>query len=102
MDTTDVDPSAPPTEERYTTHIFGDLPRLTAPLFSSLQLLGTPNDPPPIIFDAVYAGSVLQHFGTSVLKNDLTETWKDTYPGNVIIIEFLNCQAAEYQTILDT
>ncbi|KDR84566.1 hypothetical protein GALMADRAFT_206130 [Galerina marginata CBS 339.88] len=87
METTDVDPTAPPTEQRYTTHIFDDHPYPPFQLSPSLKLIGTPDDPPSIIFEAVYAGSVLQHFGTSVLKNDLSETWKDTYPGNVVNVQ---------------
>ncbi|KAF8886231.1 hypothetical protein CPB84DRAFT_1787723 [Gymnopilus junonius] len=71
METTDVDPTAPPTEERYTTHILGDIPHLPIQLSSSLQLLGTPDDPPPINFDDVYAGY--------------------TYPGHV-----MNVQDVEY------
>ena len=41
--------------------------------------------PTPILFDAIYAGTVLHHFGTPILKDEVVTTWKDTfYPDGVI------------------
>ncbi|KAF8063516.1 hypothetical protein FPV67DRAFT_1421234 [Lyophyllum atratum] len=90
MDTADVDPTAPAGENRCTAHLFepgepaffGVLS--TTPFSSPLRISETPDWPPAILFDAVYASTVLHHFGTQMLKDVLFATWKDTfYPGGV-------------------
>jgi hypothetical protein len=93
MDTSDVDSTAPPAEPRCTAHLFRpDTPsffrirgREILPSGSPLQISDDPKWPPGILFDAVYAGAVLHHFGTQTLKDEVAATWKDTfYPGGVI------------------
>jgi hypothetical protein len=87
MNTTDLDPTAPPAEKRWTTHIFqpatqDGLPAHMFNINSSLQLFGTSEDPPCHSFEGVYAGAILYHFGTQELKDQLIKTWGDTfYPG---------------------
>ena len=87
MDTPDVDPTAPPGEKRCTAHLFE--PRKpyrlgTSPSGSPLRISDTPAWPPTILFDAVYASTVLHHFGTQTLKDVVAATWMDTfYPGGV-------------------
>jgi hypothetical protein len=90
MNTTDIDPSAPPTEKKCTTHLFLSSTQLT-PLLkatlnpgSQLQNFNTSQHPPAILFDAIYASAVLYHFGTQELKDQITKTWKDmAYTGYV-------------------
>jgi len=49
------------------------------------------------LFDAVYAGAVLHHFGTQTLKDDVAATWKDTfYPDGV-----MTAADADYKAIMD-
>ncbi|KAF5371989.1 hypothetical protein D9615_008142 [Tricholomella constricta] len=85
MDTADLDPNAPPEGRRYTTHLFKpDIPfflggRNAPPSGSPIRISDTPQWPPAILFDAVYAGAVLQHFGTETLKEDVTAAWKETF-----------------------
>ena len=83
MNTTDIDPTAPPAEKRCTSHVFTTKPPIRALLFpgSTLSLSGTPRDPPAILFDAIYATTILHHFGTQSLRDLITIVWKDaTYP----------------------
>ncbi|KAF8958160.1 hypothetical protein BDZ97DRAFT_2061824 [Flammula alnicola] len=90
MDTTDIDPTATETaKKRFTAHLFkpdqtcllGD-PRLSSG--SSVNISDTPDSPPAILFDAVYAGAVLHHFGAQPLKDALAP-WKNTfYPSGVM------------------
>ncbi|KAF8886439.1 hypothetical protein CPB84DRAFT_1837807 [Gymnopilus junonius] len=61
MDTADIDPNAPPLEKRYTAHVFKPDPALRFES-ASLQIKGTYNDPPDILFDAVYASALLHQF----------------------------------------
>ena len=91
MNTSDIDPTAPPAKRRCTAHRFRlsdpvSLGGLGAPPSGSpLRLSDTPECPPPILFDAVYAGAVLHHFGTQTLKDEVVATWKETfYPGGVM------------------
>ncbi|KDR77129.1 hypothetical protein GALMADRAFT_1327451 [Galerina marginata CBS 339.88] len=82
MDTTDVDPTAPAGEKRYTAHLFEP----SKPFFSggtseppsgvSLRISHTPDWPPAILFEAVYASTVLHHFGAQLLKDEVAATWK--------------------------
>jgi hypothetical protein len=91
MKTADIDPTAPPAERMCPTHLLQlDKPSLLGgldapPSGSPLRLSDTPEWPPPILFDAVYAGAVLHHFGTQILKDEAVATWKGTfYPGGVM------------------
>ena len=84
MTTADINPTAPPAEKACTAHLFQPDDRLslgdrTLPLGSLLRISNTPEWPPTILFDAVYAGAVLHHFGTQTLKDEVTVTWKDIY-----------------------
>ena len=90
MDTTDIDPSASPSEERCTAQTFelppdeyalGD-PRLQSG--SPLRLSHTPDWPPAFLFDGVYAGSVFHNFGTQELKDMVNKRWKASYAGGSI------------------
>jgi hypothetical protein len=98
MNTADIDPTAPPAEGRCTTHLFklGNpflLGRETLSSGSPLRISDTPEWPPPILFDAVYAGAVLHHFGTQLLKDEVVATWKDTfYPGGVMTMAHADCK----------
>jgi hypothetical protein len=86
MNTTDIDPTAPPAEKRCTSHVFTTKPPSRALLYpgSTLLLSGTFQDPPAILFDAIYATTILHHFGTQSLRDLITVVWKDTtYPDGV-------------------
>jgi hypothetical protein len=104
MNTTDVDPTAPPAEKRCTTHLFQSptqhvlTPGITVlsilkPGFP-LQLYNTPEDPPAILFNGIYAGAILHHYGTQALKDALAKTWRDMfYPGGVMDVAHFDEQA---------
>ena len=90
MDTTDIDPTASPVEERCTAQTFWFPPDKCAlgdPKVQSgspLRLSHTPDWPPSVLFDGVYAGAVLHNFGTQELKEAVTKNWRDTfYPGGI-------------------
>jgi hypothetical protein len=90
MDTTDVDSNAGRTQERLTTHLFTEpeemLPGLSSlavciPFSSAVRVPSdTSNWPPTVLFDAVYAGAVVEHFGVKV--PDFLKKWGTVfYPG---------------------
>ncbi|TFK23859.1 hypothetical protein FA15DRAFT_670067 [Coprinopsis marcescibilis] len=93
MTTSDVDPTAPPTERKCTAHAFnlGDpfvLGGFGTPSGTSIRISDTPEWPPAIIFDAVYASTVLHHFGNQTLRDEVTATWRDAFdPGGVMAAE---------------
>jgi hypothetical protein len=88
MNTTDIDPVALSTEKRCTSHLFlrgKSIPEKELSSSSPLRIPDTPEYPPTIRFDAVYASAVLQHFGTQQLKDEVIATWKDSfYPGGIV------------------
>ena len=99
MNTADINPTALPAERRCTAHHFqlddpASLSSLGAPPSGSpLRLSDTPDFPPPILFDTVYAGTVLHHFGTQTLKDEVVATWKETfYPGGVMTMAHADCK----------
>jgi len=103
MNTSDIDVIAPPAEKRCTAHLFRPNKRSclgdkTLALNSPLRISDNPMLwPPAILFDAVYAGAVLYHFGTQTLKDDVLGTWKNIfYPGGVMTVAH-----ADYKAILD-
>ncbi|KZP16675.1 hypothetical protein FIBSPDRAFT_865634 [Athelia psychrophila] len=82
MDTADVDPTAQPTERRCTAHLFEES-YLQDPIAyhgssGSFTIPDIPKHPPAILFDAVYAGAVLEYFGTGEFKDHLAATWNNT------------------------
>ena len=84
MTTADVELTSPPTEKKCIAHAFEPgrhfLPGTTStPLGSPVRISDTPQWPPAILFDAVYAGSLLHHFGTQELKDTLATTWEDVF-----------------------
>ncbi len=79
MNTTDIDPTAPPAQKQCTAHLFKPAPDGVFTSGSALQISDTHQSPPAILFDAVYAGAVLHHFGTQTLKEVITTIWEDTY-----------------------
>ncbi|KAJ3516063.1 hypothetical protein NLJ89_g1358 [Agrocybe chaxingu] len=100
MTTADIDLTAPPAVKACTTHLFQpDEPTLLGglgapPSGSRLRISDNPEWPPPILFDAVYAGAVLHHFGTQTLKDEVAATWKDAfYPGGVMTAAHAGCNA---------
>jgi len=91
MDTTDIGPIAPPQEERCTAHTFqlhpdpyvlGDK---TLHSGSPLRMSHSPDWPPAILFDAVYASAVLHNFGTQELRDAVTKVWEDSFDPDEII-----------------
>src|SRR6267142_5425279 len=85
MDTTDVDPNADRAQERFTSHVFIQ----SSEVFPGLSGLSStavrvPSDmsiwPPTALFDAVYAGAVVYHFG--IKEPDFLKNWEGAfYPG---------------------
>ncbi len=53
--------------------------------------------PPAILFDTVYADAILYHFGTQALKDEVTETWKDTFYSSGV----MNMASADYNLFTD-
>jgi len=98
MNTTDIDPTIPQAEKRCTAHLFrpGAL-TLLAPSGTPLRISDTPDWPPAILFDAVYADAVLHNFGTQELKDGVAATWKNIfYPGGV-----RTSTKADYKAVTD-
>ncbi|KAH9173584.1 hypothetical protein EDB89DRAFT_1958641 [Lactarius sanguifluus] len=85
MDTTDVDPTAPPAQKQCISHLSDPAPPGTITSGSTFQISDIHRFPPAIIFDAVYAGAVLHHFGTQTLKDVVTANWEDTYSGAMTV-----------------
>lgn len=103
MNTTDIDPTTPQVEKRCTAHLFRrGAPTLLGglgapPSGTPLRISDTPDWPPAILFDAVYADAVLHHFGTQRLKDGVAATWKDIfYPNGV-----RTSAHADYKAITD-
>jgi len=101
MKSNDVDPGAPPDEKLCTSHIFKPIhnrvQRETMNPNSQIQLLDAHKDPPTIIFDAVYAGAVVHHFGTQALNDVVSNGWKPVfYPDGVT-----SAAEADQRTIRD-
>ncbi|KAH8998378.1 hypothetical protein EDB86DRAFT_2774895, partial [Lactarius hatsudake] len=72
MSTTNIDPTAPPAQKQYISHIFKPGPPGMVPSGSTFQVSDIDRFPPAIIFDAVYAGAILHHFGMQTLKDIVT------------------------------
>jgi hypothetical protein len=85
MDTTDIDSNADRAQERFTSHLFDRSLERVFP--SSGSAVRVPSDmsnwPPAELFDAVYASTVLRHFGFQVTH--ILERWGNVfYPGGPI------------------
>lgn len=92
MNTTDIDPTALPEEQRCTAHLFEDdtfLDVLNGVVSGTpLRISDTDEWPPAILFDAVYACAVLHHFGTKAIKDEVAARWVQTfYPDGVTCAE---------------
>src|SRR5882672_6804612 len=79
MDTTDVDSNADGAQERFTNHLFNrDLEPIARPSGSAVRV---PSDmsvwPPAALFDAVYAGAVVHHFG--IKEPDFLKNWEGAF-----------------------
>ena len=101
MTTSDIDPAAQLDERRYTAHLFSLNDRYgfgDPSLVGSGPQLRVPNKtnewPPDILFDIVYASAVLCQFSTPTLKDVLSKSWDDSFPGGVMA-------AAQYKEITD-
>ncbi|SRR6266702_4351725 len=89
MNTADIDLDAEPAERRCTAHFFlPSTPFLaaTVPSGSPLRIFYTPEYPPAILFDILYAGAVLHHFGTSTAKDGIATAWNNIYPTGVMTV----------------
>jgi len=104
MRTNDVDPAAPPNEKRCTAHVFvpATSPIMTGLIQSlnpghPLRLSNSHRDPPAIIFDAVYAGAIVHHFGSQIMKDVVSSAWKNKiHKGGV-----MSSAGAELKKIVD-
>ncbi|KAH9971019.1 hypothetical protein BGW80DRAFT_1325168 [Lactifluus volemus] len=82
LNTDDIDPSAPPNERRCTSHVFKRFGATMSDALrpgSQLRVLNTPDFPPAIVFDAVYAGAVVTHFATKSFKDTITSSLDKLY-----------------------
>jgi hypothetical protein len=84
MDTTDVDPNADGAQERFTSQVF--VPSSVLPGFSSATVRLSSDTsiwPPTALFDAVYAGAVVYHFG--IKDPDFLKKWEGAFdPGGPV------------------
>lgn len=92
MNTADIDPTTPPAETRCAAHLFqpNKQPSFGAlgPLSSGspLRIPNTPEWPPTILFDVVYASAVIRHFGTQTLVDEIAASWEDSFdPGGIMV-----------------
>ena len=86
MNTNDVDDTAEPDQRRCTAHIVPhkEKGRLPSNLVQGSQLeipdLCSPQFPPDMLFDAIYAGFGLLHFGAEGMGDSITTKWKHFSP----------------------
>lgn len=78
----DVDDTAEPDQRRYTTHViqFNEDEKFPCYLITGSRCRipdpVSPLFPPDILFDAIYAGFVLRHFGTEGMGDGIATKWK--------------------------
>ena len=79
MDTTDIDSNADKAQERFTSHFFDrSLERVLPSSGSAVRVPSDMSDwPPAELFDAVYASTVLRHFGFQVTH--FSEKWGNVF-----------------------
>ena len=86
MDTADIALDADPAEWRCTSHLFEPKTLLCVdvalPSGSPVRVFESPEYPPAILYDIVYAGAVLHHFGTPAVKDGITTAWNNIYGVN--------------------
>ncbi|KAF8555632.1 hypothetical protein OG21DRAFT_1410629 [Imleria badia] len=86
MTTADVNPTAPPTEKRCTTHLFvPDEPEAfgdrTLRSGYQVQMPDIADEwPPNVLFDAVYVNAVLHHFAPQTMRDTLERCRSTFYP----------------------
>ncbi|KAF8880335.1 hypothetical protein CPB84DRAFT_1687646 [Gymnopilus junonius] len=100
MNTTDVDPSLPPGENRFTAHLFEpcELSLLVGRRPGSpIRVSDHKNWPPAILFDAVYATTILYHFGTTRVRVMIDKTWKNIFYEDGI----MNRSQVEHKELID-
>lgn len=82
MNTDDVDHTVPSGEKRFTAHIIQidgqQMPSDFVP-GSTIQISGSHQFPPDILFDTVYAGFILHNFSTASMRDRITMAWEDTF-----------------------
>ncbi|CAA7269545.1 unnamed protein product [Cyclocybe aegerita] len=100
MNTADVDLATPPGEKKRIAHLFRPDKKVylggfgAPPPGSPLHISEGSTRPPNILFDAVYAGAVLNHFGTDALKAEFGATWQDVfYPNGIMTAAYRGDQA---------
>ncbi|KAH9003326.1 hypothetical protein EDB86DRAFT_2798832, partial [Lactarius hatsudake] len=102
MGTSDIDHHAPPDLKRCTAHLIevaanrgpNPLEFVSAP---PVRIAASHRFPPDILFDAVYASSILRHFGTKIMTDWINRGWSDTfYPDGVT-----TAAQASYKAITD-
>lgn len=82
MNTDDVDHTVPSGEKRFTAHIIqidGQQMPLDFVPGSTIQISGSHQFPPDILFDTVYAGFILHNFSTASMRDRITMAWEDTF-----------------------
>jgi len=88
MQSDDVDENTEPNKTMYTAHIIksDETERPPSDLVPNSQLKivepVSPQFPPDILFDAVYASMVLYHFGTQRIKDSISTTWRHIFYSN--------------------
>ena len=103
MQSDDVDETTEPNTRIYTAHIIepDENQHMLSDHFSSSQLNipdpVSPQFPPDILFDAVYAGMVLYHFGTKRMRDGIFTKWKHHFYSNRPTTR----ANTDYMTILD-
>ncbi|KAH9035541.1 hypothetical protein EDB85DRAFT_1863041, partial [Lactarius pseudohatsudake] len=102
MNTTDVDPTAPPAQKQCISHLFEPAPPGTITSGSTFQISDIHRFPPAIIFDTVYAGAVLHHFGTQTLKDVATASWEDTYKAMTVAPTDPRAASDEHDTAVES
>ncbi|KAF8256472.1 hypothetical protein EI94DRAFT_410790, partial [Lactarius quietus] len=82
MDTDDVNDTAEPNERMCTAHVIKPHDEKFPPNLitgSRLRISNSPQFPPDILFNALYAGFVLHHFGTEAMGASITTKWKHLF-----------------------
>ncbi|KAH9023945.1 hypothetical protein EDB85DRAFT_1988944, partial [Lactarius pseudohatsudake] len=87
MNTTDVDPTAPPAQKQCISHLFEPAPPGTITSGSTFQISDIHRFPPAIIFDTVYAA---------------TASWEDTYKAMTVAPTDPRAASDEHDTAVES